>query len=411
MTAVARGYPGSRRNTGTRIPGQSGGYRPGFPANDPRPPSKGAGFSRPAKRPVQFGRRMNGPKKMVPGWAGGLRTGLRRIPLIAVATGLFGAYQYYRSPQDQSGYAIPDDWLICGTGGGDILLSGQNCGGIGSESGWRWENSGEGPGPFEIATWTRTHSGFGFHKGIINGVAQNPNPDTGNAPPELSPTPAVIVPSPLGLPAPYTHPWIDPFSNPINEPVPSPAPRRNPGRDSDTQRNPNRSPQEQTQRGLGRWPTGKPYQRPSEVPAAVTVVKPGQVVRTVPGKHHQAPPPRDTKEKKAVAQMGRTLSRVLSAATEAGDYIDAAYEALPFHLRRWKGRDGKWRDRHITPQDKLRHVYEHFDEMSVEKFAQNMVENELEDRFFGKIGDLNKRSIQSNPYYKSPVGWQYGPAF
>ena len=65
------------------------------------------------------------------------------------------------------------------------------------------------------------------------------------------------------------------------------------------------------------------------------------------------------------------------------DFIDTIFEALP--KKRQKELKGR-----KTPQDKLKKIYEHWDEIDWQEWGKNYLENWLEDKVVGralKAGD------------------------
>lgn len=162
-----------------------------------------------------------------------------------------------------------------------------------------------------------------------------------------------------------------------------------------------------------------PLLPPYEVPQLGSVTITATAINAVAGGGHQKRPPRsDERERKF--RMGNSALRivmgVLSGLTEAGDLIDAIYKSIPAKgtARRWKGRDGKWREAAITPQDKLAFIMFNWDKIDLGDALWNIAENELEDRAFGTLGNLLKNTYQGNhdAGYKpnNYRGFQSGPA-
>jgi hypothetical protein len=211
-----------------------------------------------------------------------------------------------------------------------------------------------------------------------------------------------IPPTPVEVPAPA----IDPMSLPIHRPITLPRaipwpmiPHRQP--------NPWRNPREQTRRGHGRS-RARPYRwQDPTVPSERFTVDPGGDPRrppdTVTGPYTPKPPPPGTKERKfiATAHKASWIGWALNGVTEGLDIINALHRALPKQYRT-KGADQTQR---------MRDLYEHFNEIEVSKAIEEIVKNEIEDRIFGGIGRLGAKAVRANPYYKSPVGIQTGPLF
>lgn len=104
-------------------------------------------------------------------------------------------------------------------------------------------------------------------------------------------------------------------------------------------------------------------------------------------------PPPGTKEKKfegsgeGIKKFFRHVSRGKEFLSEVDDFIDVLYDALPKKRQNLKGRK--------TPQDKLKKVYDHFDEIDWTEAAKNWVENYIEDKVIGTALDKsNKAAIR-----------------
>ena len=76
---------------------------------------------------------------------------------------------------------------------------------------------------------------------------------------------------------------------------------------------------------------------------------------------------------------------------EVDDYVSAIYRALPWRLRRWRGRDGVWRDRGANTADRLQILYDNLGQLSIQGAIRNLVENEASDRAWGAVGNSLKR--------------------
>lgn len=94
-------------------------------------------------------------------------------------------------------------------------------------------------------------------------------------------------------------------------------------------------------------------------------------------------PPRSREREKKFAGSSdfmrfvhKWASRLKEGVTEADDFIDVFYDALPEHIQKQlKGRK--------TPQDKAKLIYDNFDKLDWEKVAKNWVENYIEDKAIG----------------------------
>lgn len=156
-------------------------------------------------------------------------------------------------------------------------------------------------------------------------------------------------------------------------------------------------------------PSAPPVAEPWEPWPSIDVeIQPGQKPRVGLGSHFNRPPGRGEKEKKMKARTNVGL--VLEALAEGADFVDAIYKSIPGKYRRWKGRDGKWRDSAITPQDKIKFIWTHFERVDVADALTNLVENEAEDQGIGRFNNWGKKSYARNPYYTRPAGFGAGPA-
>lgn len=224
------------------------------------------------------------------------------------------------------------------------------------------------------------------------------------------------------IPSIWGDPWIDPMQLPIMRPVPFPEP---PPYEAipDRQPNYNRSPYEQTQRGpfpdpydepiIWPWvrPGGTPLPRVQPTPLdprtdprvdppprprpkprtdprrpSVTVEPTISFRPRVPGPrlemqpHFRKAPPRNTKERKFLAQAPRWIMSIFGDVTEIGDFIESLYDAIPDHLRP-KGK------KKLT--DKAKAVWEHFGSIDMNEALKNIIANELADYAYGLMGRVN----------------------
>jgi hypothetical protein len=227
----------------------------------------------------------------------------------------------------------------------------------------------------------------------------------------------VWSPAPQPLELPFHKPWLIPTVDPLEWPIgvpymPVPVPW--PMIPHLPQIDPNRDPLEQPRRGPrptprprpspypspGPRPDGQPVSRPVPVeppapgnlPSIDIGIEPGKLPSVNSnGQHARRPPRKGEKEKKGGANHGlyAALSSpggilaIAGAITEANDMLKALYESLPVRVRRWKGRDGKWRNTAITPQDMVKELYKHADQIDIDKFQMNFLKNEIGDAVLG----------------------------
>lgn len=221
-------------------------------------------------------------------------------------------------------------------------------------------------------------------------------------------------PAPLAPPVPLLPPGVDPLIRPpfSNEPLPVPLPwRAIPYRVP----NPARDPREQPRRGPGprprpRLPTERDPMAPPVAgePGPTIVVGPGTVTEGNPAPGARPHPPRrGEKEKKVRSGLPFLIRHPVNAATEAKDFIDAVWEAIP-----WKDRIAYHEGKKVPRADqKARALYDLFDKIDWEEAIENIVENQIEDFVFGKAGQLSKKSRETAQDFvpNSGRGWQSGP--
>lgn len=244
--------------------------------------------------------------------------------------------------------------------------------------------------------------------------------------PEVIPEGTVILPEPEPMPegAPQPQPQPDPDRRqrrrayPFPSPQPQPSPRRR---------------EEEVERRLDPW-RSRPGETPplwplpwQMLPLRVNTpwrqagnnvlpightdpwVDPVHVVQPVNGpvipikpEEFPARPPEGTKERK-INTKTYLLMRVVNAVTEGVDLVESAWDALPRSAQtRVKGKK-------TTAWQKMQDVYRNIDKIDGRKFVKNVILNEIEDRFFGKIGRINaKLARRLRPHGELPIGYQTG---
>lgn len=247
--------------------------------------------------------------------------------------------------------------------------------------------------------------------------------DPACAPIAIPARPPIIVAPPV---SPEVPDWLDPFIPPNVQPVISPAPiwviphiRPNPWR----------SPLEQSESGneVGPWyrpGVGGPVVDPAAEVPDVVVEPSGEVVVLPPtGNDTPAPPGEKTKEKKIRTKKSvaiRIIAGVAGLATEALDFVNGLYYALPYQYRpgyvKIRTRDGReiyvrrWR---ATQAQRIAAVYEHFDKINLNDAVYNLSTNELQDRGLGRLSRASQRAqrrLGEQGLSHRPVSWQAGPA-
>lgn len=231
------------------------------------------------------------------------------------------------------------------------------------------------------------------------------------------PTPWIPGAPPLWLPLPPAMPpWLNPFP-PINVPQPFPI-----------------APPYPLIPHLPRWelpdgdvrgqPNGRtnPRVRPRyrDDPAIEIDFKPRERPDPKPpGEHPREPPGPGTKEKKGTIGGGlagkwlQGLDKIINTYTESDDFIAAVYKALPWEIRRWRGRDGVWRDRDIGSQQRLERIYANLGKLSLSKAIKEVAENHGTDAAYGGIGKAMGGAIgkaAGTGYYSGLRGLQAGGA-
>lgn len=94
----------------------------------------------------------------------------------------------------------------------------------------------------------------------------------------------------------------------------------------------------------------------------------------VPAPLFAEPPPKGTKEKKGQGpgNVRKKLGQILSGYSEAGDLLDALHGALPEKYQKGK-----------TPLQKFMDLYNHADEIDIQKAVENLINNQVSDRYYG----------------------------
>lgn len=156
--------------------------------------------------------------------------------------------------------------------------------------------------------------------------------------------------------------------------------------------------------GYGPMAHSVPRLAPYQVPAMRVTV--GTRVAVQAAAHDKLPPMPGDAEAKGRTRLSHLLMAGLSAATDSADVTKAFYNSLPWKMRRFKGRNGKWMDRHVKPQDQLMFLLANAGKINLDKAAVNLVWNEAVDRVYGKLGKGLAR--YSKAYFKNQRGWQAG---
>ena len=78
--------------------------------------------------------------------------------------------------------------------------------------------------------------------------------------------------------------------------------------------------------------------------------------------------------------------------------------------RRWRGRDGVWRDRDFGTHAKLQRIYQEMPDFDINAALNAYAKQQLLDMAIGKFGQLGNEAVKRNPYYVGAQGLQSGGA-
>lgn len=201
-----------------------------------------------------------------------------------------------------------------------------------------------------------------------------------------------IVIQPVEIPFPQLDPMQLPVARPVTQPRPLPRPARV------MPPNPFRSPHEQPQRGP------QPASRAAPAPISrgtITVIEPGvrPATRALPPRANK-PPEKGKKEVKLKTGAAGLIAKIVNAATESADLIDAIYKGLPRKIR------GKayWAGEATTPIERAKLIYENFDKIEWGRAVYEIVANQLEDRAFGRLGRIGAKANQARSQFSMSTG-------
>jgi len=85
------------------------------------------------------------------------------------------------------------------------------------------------------------------------------------------------------------------------------------------------------------------------------------------------------------------LEKLGGSYMEVDDYVGALYKGIPWKYRRWRGKDGVWRDRDITSVDRARRIGEYFNQYNIAAGLKELAQMYVTDKAFGKVGTALKR--------------------
>ena len=383
-----------------------------IPRSYPLPKTTPKGFPSPWRPPkVNFGRKMPFAFEP-PGWPKGVK--LPWMPA-AVAGGMLLGWYLAR----QGGYAMPGGWVKCWDAGGpkqaragpslawadtcsktagDYLLSLQ------VPSGVYGDPIHVNAFPWEQAIWFGPYINPEETRMMYTEKWMHPDLPGASGPFDIEYRPPVFLPALPPLPWAPNWPLISPMPIPWAPPVTPVKPRPNP--------NPNPEPTPD--------PYGDPVPTVTPSPAVIPstdITSDGPVVTPLPNVHVKEPPVWPDKEKKK--RLSPKESALWRAALEASgtsymeldDFVSAIYKGLPWQVRRWRGRDGVWRDRDANTADRMSRIYDLFGQLDIRQAIANVAAQEAADRVLGKIGQTladRARALGDAGLYHRPVGFQYG---
>lgn len=138
---------------------------------------------------------------------------------------------------------------------------------------------------------------------------------------------------------------------------------------------------------------------------SVQVQTPAPEPNTAPRTHTLSPPVKrgDSGTKERKTRLSPAISAILkgvSKATEGVDFVNALYDALPPQYRP-RYRKTKHEKRAVTPQEKMKALWENADKIDISEAIENLISNQIEDYVYGKIGQQAGRNSEL-------LGRQYG---
>lgn len=172
-------------------------------------------------------------------------------------------------------------------------------------------------------------------------------------------------------------------------------------------------------------PLGDPEADPRTEPGTETVSPPVTRVVDEPsidintdgppitdGVHTHRPPHKPEREKKKRLQSHtaynwlRVLEKGIGSYLEMDDIVAAIYKGLPWQVRRWRGRDGVWRDRDPSTKTRLERLYKDIGKLDIEKAVVEVIKNELSDEAIGRVG--NRLKTFAGDKLPGAIGFQTG---
>lgn len=157
-----------------------------------------------------------------------------------------------------------------------------------------------------------------------------------------------------------------------------------------------------------RFPAWRPDLRSSikAVPGQVQITSEGTSI--TPSTHRRRARKKNEKERKIVVSASKlAIGRAAGTVTEGVDALDAIYEALPKAMRDKARASRHGKDPRVTV--KLRMVYDHFDQVDLRQAVRNLLENQVEDWFYGQLGQRAQEGLNRSGWKKA-TGIEHGNA-
>lgn len=163
-------------------------------------------------------------------------------------------------------------------------------------------------------------------------------------------------------------------------------------------------------------PAPSPMDRPAPLPVSPPVLMPTPGIPSVPsidmspgvplapGHHDLRPPAPHERERKkrlgpdATYRWYKLIEKLGGSYMEFDDNVAALYKGLHWSVRRWRGRDGVWRDRDITSTARLERLFSYLAtvKFSVTDAVNALAQEQASDFAFGKIGNAIKKKTAEN---------------
>jgi len=125
-----------------------------------------------------------------------------------------------------------------------------------------------------------------------------------------------------------------------------------------------------------------------------------------PPMHKGTPPGPRTKEGKRTGKGAGLADAAGQLGGETGDFVAALYKALPWGIQDWR--------KDLTIQSKAWRIYKNWTKVDLTKALYNLVQNQLEDSAFGKLGNVGKRAVRraaAHGYWTGERGFSSGTGF